>query len=200
MNKKYKLTDKKFFPGINKELWQIEALCDFGDVKKGERGGWIEKEVNLDAKVYGDAWVYGNAKVYGDAEVCGDAKVYGDAEVYGNAKVYGDAWVYGDAEVCGNADVYGNAKVCGNADVYGDAAVCGNAKILVLGKLGNSRRFITATWSKDNCVKVRAGCFFGTIDDFQKAVTEKYGDGESDYMLIIPLLRKKEKEWGEAQQ
>ena len=72
--------------------------------------------------------------------------------------------------------------------------------MLVLGKLGDSHRFITATWSKDNCLKVKAGCFFGTIDDFQKAVIEKYGDGESDYMLIIPLLRKKEKEWGKAQQ
>ena len=152
MNKKYKLTDKKFFPEINKELWQIEALCDFGNVKKGERGGWIEKESNLNNETDGNAWVYGNA------EVCG------------NAKVWGNAWVYG------------------------------NAKILVLGKLGDYRRFITATWSKDNCVKVRAGCFFGTIDDFQKAVIEKYGEGESDYMLIIPLLRKKEKEWGEAQQ
>ena len=145
MNKKYKLVEKKFFPEINKELWQIEALCDFGHVKKGERGGWLESESNLDAEVSGNAWVSG------------------------------DAWVYGNAEVSGNAE------------------------ILVLGKLGNSRRFITATWSKDNCVKVRAGCFFGTIDDFQKAVIEKYGDGESDYMLIIPLLRKKEKEWSNLQ-
>ena len=136
MNKKYKLVEKKFFPEINRELWQIEALCEFGNVKKGEKGGWIESESNLD--INDNAWVYGNAKVYGDA------------------------------------------------------------KMLVLGKLGDSHRFITATWSKDNCLKVKAGCFFGTIDDFQKAVIEKYGDGESDYMLIIPLLRKKEKEWGKA--
>ena len=162
MNKKYKLVEKKFSPEINKELWQIEALCDFGNVKKGERGGWIEKESNLNNETGGNAWVYGDAKVYGNAKVCGDAEVYGDAEV------------------CGNAEVYGNAKV------------------LILGKLGDSCRFITATWSKDNCLKVRAGCFFGTIVEFKKAVIEKYGEGESDYMLIIPLLRKKEKEWGNA--
>ena len=164
MNKKYKLVEKKFFPEINRELWQIEALCEFGNVKKGEKGGWIERESNLDNDVYGNACVYENARIYENAKVCGDAEVYGDAWVYGDAKVYG------------------------------------NAEILVLGKLGYSRRFITATWSKDNCLKVKAGCFFGTIDDFQKAVIEKYGDGESDYMLIIPLLRKKEKEWGKAQQ
>ena len=165
MNKKYKLTGKKFFPELNKELRQIEALCDFGKVRKGDKGGWVELESNL--AVYGDAWVYGNARVYD------------------NARVYGNAWV------SGNAEVYGNAEVSGNARVSGDA------RVLVLGKLGNDARFITATWSKDNCVKVKAGCFFGTIDDFQKAVIEKYGEGESDYMLIIPLLRKKEKEWAE---
>lgn len=65
MNPKYKLVEKKFFPEINKELWQIESLCDFGNVKKGEKGGWIEKESNLNNETDENAWVYG------DAEVCG---------------------------------------------------------------------------------------------------------------------------------
>lgn len=68
---------------------RIRALIDFGNVKKGELGGFIEKEENLsysgDAWVSVDAWVYGNAEVYGDAWVCGNARVYGDARVYGNA-------------------------------------------------------------------------------------------------------------------
>jgi hypothetical protein len=52
---------------------------------KGEVGGWIEKESNLDMS--GNAWVYGDAQVYGNA------RVYGDAQVYGDARVYGNAWV-----------------------------------------------------------------------------------------------------------
>ena len=43
-------------------LYRIEALKDFGDIKKGEKGGYIEKEDNLSQD--DNAWVYGNAEVY----------------------------------------------------------------------------------------------------------------------------------------
>ena len=73
-------------------LYRIRAVAEFGLVKIGDLGGWIEKEENLShegkAWVCGDAKVWGNAKVCGDAEVCGDAKVCGDAEVCGDAKVF----------------------------------------------------------------------------------------------------------------
>ena len=77
---KYKLTKvTKEWCGIT--LFQIEALTSFGDVKKGDKGGFIEKESNLDqsgnARVSGDAWVYGNAQVYGNAWVYGNARVSG---------------------------------------------------------------------------------------------------------------------------
>ena len=99
-------------------LHQIIALKDFGNVKKGDIGGWIEDEKNLsqvgNAWVYGDARVLGNARVYGNAFVCGDAMVFGDARVFDNAMVYGDAWVFGNASVFGDARVYGDAWVCGD--------------------------------------------------------------------------------------
>lgn len=93
--KKYELTaDTINFDGV--ELHRIKAVKDFGNIKAGDLGGYIEKKENLSHN--GKAWVYNEAWVYGDAEV------YGKAKVYGNAKVYGDAEVYGNAEVCGNAD------------------------------------------------------------------------------------------------
>ena len=87
---------KKYeFTGETKrvELWnrtatlhRIKATVEFGFVKVGELGGWIEKEENLShegkAWVWGNAEVWGNAKVWGNAEVCGDAKVWGNAEVF----------------------------------------------------------------------------------------------------------------------
>ena len=101
MEKKYELTDEILEVG-GRVLHRINALRNFGNIKQGEIGGWIENEDNLshcgDCWVYGDAEVYGNAKVYGDAEVYGKAEVHDDAKVYGNAKVYGDAEVYDDAE------------------------------------------------------------------------------------------------------
>lgn len=79
--KKYKLT-KETIIIADKTLYRIEALKDFGDVKKGDRDGFIENENNLSQ--YGDCWVYDNAMVYDDAEVYDNARVYGNAKVYGN--------------------------------------------------------------------------------------------------------------------
>ena len=100
MNAKFEFTGKtKISFGVR--LNQIRSIASFGAVAKGEVGGWIEKETNL--QVSGNAWVSGDAQVSGNAWVSGDARVYGDAQVYGNARVYGDAHVYGDARVSGNA-------------------------------------------------------------------------------------------------
>jgi len=76
---KYSITkNSKIEFGIT--LFQIKAEMSFGNVRKGDLGGWIEKEENL-AQVSGNAWVYGNAWVSGDAQVSGDAWVYGNAQV-----------------------------------------------------------------------------------------------------------------------
>ncbi|MTU21551.1 hypothetical protein GMD32_08450 [Parasutterella excrementihominis] len=91
MNKKFELLLDDTIEVFGRKLFRIKAKINFGSVKVGEIGGYIEKEENLSE--HGDAWV------------CGDARVYGNALVYGNARVYGDAWVYGDAEVYGDAGV-----------------------------------------------------------------------------------------------
>jgi predicted acyltransferase (DUF342 family) len=155
MEKKYEFTGEVH--PKNPSLKRIRAVRNFGAVKEGDLGGWIESEANLshsctcwvsdDAKVYWDARVYGNVRVYGnaevydnarvynnalvyaDAKVFGNAKVGGDAQVFGNAKVFGDVHVGGKAWVFGNAKVYGNAEVYDNAKVYGDAWACGNSSL-----------------------------------------------------------------------
>ena len=53
---------------MGRKLFQIEALISFGNVSKGEKGGYIEKEENL-SQVFGNAWVFGDAWVYGNARV-----------------------------------------------------------------------------------------------------------------------------------
>lgn len=60
-------------------LHRIRAVAEFGLVKIGDLGGWIEKEENLSHE--GKAWVCGDAKVWGNAEVCGDAKVFSASHV-----------------------------------------------------------------------------------------------------------------------
>ena len=102
--KKYKLTEEsiKF---NSKTLYRIESLRDFGTIKKGDKGGFIESERNLSHE--GHAWVSDNAKVFGKAQVYDDAKIFGDAKVYDNAEVYEDGGVLDNAEVYGNAHIDG---------------------------------------------------------------------------------------------
>lgn len=141
---KYEFTGEKIvYKGHT--LHRIRAVCDFGNVKAGEIGGWIEKEKNLshdcwcwvadDAKIYGeakvlyDAVVYEHACVYGSAEISGYAKIYGNAQVRGSALVYDYAMVYDNAIVCDAAWVYDRACIYDSAEVRGSANVGGNTEI-----------------------------------------------------------------------
>ena len=169
LGKKYEFTEETIEVS-ERTLHRIKAIRDFGYVKAGELGGFIEKEENLSHE--GNCWVYNVAKVYGDAEVCGDAKVHGNAWVYGYAYVCGNAEVYGDAKVCDDA------KVCGNAEVYGDAKVCGNAEIsmrsdyIVFKNWWSSGRFFT--WTRSNNMW-KVGCFYGTGEEL---IQKAYKDSE----------------------
>ena len=126
MSKKYKLTDETI--NLNgATLYRIEALKDFGEIKKGDKGGFIESENNLAHE--GDAWVSDNAHVYGDACVFDNAQVYGNAFISGYAQVYGDAFVYGNAWLYDNTRVCGYARVADNARVYGDTNVCDDSSV-----------------------------------------------------------------------
>ncbi len=204
--KKYELTEETFTV-FGKTLYRIRAVRDFGSVKTGEFGGYIEKEENLshfgNAWIYGDAWVYGDARVsgnawiYGDARVFGNARVSGNARVYGNAKVYGDArvsgnaWAYGEVQVAGNAWIYGDARVFGNARVYGNAEVFNTRHFFVQGPIGSRDGYVTFYRTKDDTVEVRCGCFSGSLQEFVNQVEETHGGSryEKEYKLAAELAK-----------
>jgi len=80
---KYKLTDE-FIEVAGKNLYRIQALKDFGIVRKGDLGGYVESEKNLSQ--VGEAWVSDSAVVSGSALVYGSARVCGSAWVSKKAK------------------------------------------------------------------------------------------------------------------
>ena len=180
--KKFELTTEFITNIFGTKLFRIKALIEFGNVKEGDLGGYIEKEENLSQK--DNAWVYDNARVYGDAWVCGDAQVYGDAWVYDNARVYGDAWV------CGDAQVYGDAWVCG------DARVCGDAGYAYAHGFGSVCRTTSFFRLKDGGVGVQCGCFSGTIQEFRDKVRETHGDTKKakEYLMLADLMELRFKE------
>lgn len=97
---RYKITDETLKMG-DLTLHRIEATERFsvGDhfVIPGDKGGWIEKESNLQE----NAWVDG--LVYGDAVVTGNARIFDNGTIRDNAKVYGNAIVRGCSKVMDNA-------------------------------------------------------------------------------------------------
>ena len=215
MKKKFKLTKETKVTLEGVTLFRIECTESFKDIKKGDKGGWIEKESNLsgDAWVYGNAMVYGNALVYGNAMVSGNARVSGYAMVYGNAEVYGYALVYGDAMVYGNAEVYGNAGVSGNARVSGDAEVYGYALVYGDAMVSGNARVSGDAWdktpplfhgtkhsiseSKKGFLKI--GCMELSFSEWKKKYKEigkKQGYSENEieeYGIIIMAIEKTSK-------
>ena len=174
--KKFELTAEFVTNVFGKKLFRIKALVAFGDVAKGELGGFIEKEGNLSND--GNAWVSGDAWVYGDAQVYGNAWVSGNAQVSGNVRVYG------------NAQVSGNARVYGNARVSGDAQVSGNADYAVVTGFGRYFRATTFFRCKDKILRVQCGCFYGDLAQFRKIVKKTHGDSKyaKEYLAIADLM------------
>ena len=180
--KKFELTSETKVV-FGKKLFRVRALVDFLSIKRGDLGGFVERESNLDHS--GNAWVHGNA------QVCDNARVHGDARVHGNARVCDNAWVHGDARVCGNAWVHGDARVCGNARVSGDARVCDNAQILWVSKVGSELGTLTAFFDKNKKIVVTRGCFYGTIEDFENKVIKSHGLSQigKEYAALIAFVK-----------
>lgn len=176
------MAEKKYKMIPEGNMFRIEALRNFGDVKKGDKGGLIENEGNLSH--VGNCWVYGAAEIFGEAKVYDNAMIYGNAivcdkaVVCGNAQVYGNAGVCDNAAVCDNALICGNAKVRNNARVHGAAMICRNAEIsseadyIVFKNWWSSGRYFT--WTKSNNMW-RVGCFFGSGEELIK---KAYSDSE----------------------
>lgn len=173
-------------------LYRIEALRDFGLIKAGDKGGFVQSYHNLSQEgncwIHDEAKVFGNAKVYGNAKVFGRAKVYGNAFVKGNAFVFDDAKVYGNASVNGYATVYGKAEVFGVARVYGNAFVKGDAIIetgrdyIVFKNWWSSGRYFT--WTRSNNMW-NVGCFYGTGKELIKKAYADSKDSGKEYERVV---------------
>ena len=164
--KKFEVTSETKTGRLGQTLYRIKSCISFVtvsgyEVKKGDFGGWVEKEDNLSQD--GKAWIRDNAEVSDNAEICDNAEIFDNAKVFVNAVISGNAEVGGNArvfynakirdsakifvnaeicdnaEICGSAEVWGNAKVWGNARIYDNAKICGSAEIYGKAKIyGNA--------------------------------------------------------------
>lgn len=133
MNKKYELTEEsKVLTDYSTKVHRIKALKDFGDVKKGDLGGFIEKEENLSHD--GNCWVYDEAIVTNYAQIRDNAKIKDNALVCDFSHI---AQVFERSSIAGNAVISGYAIVS-HSFVFENAMVTDDAMIINSYVLGNS--------------------------------------------------------------
>lgn len=125
MEKKYELTKEKYYDSrVQAVVYRIKALRDFGNVKKGDLGGFVANENNLSHA--NTCWIYDNAIVCGESKVCEGAEVRGAAVVCGTStiwestRIFENAYVYNS--VIRGSKIHGNASV-NNAEVFWGAEV-----------------------------------------------------------------------------
>ena len=121
------MNEKKFFVdqlGKRHILFRITAAQDVVSpkgkciIKKGEKGGWIEKTASLSQE--------------------GSCFILGEAMLLDEAKIEENAIVKDKAIVCNNSEVRQNAIVAGNSVVSEKSLIKGNAKILEYATLKDS--------------------------------------------------------------
>ena len=114
------------------KVYRIKALRSFGNVHKGDLGGFVQSEQNLSHE--GNCWVADNAKVYENARIIGSVLVNKDACINGNACIYG---TNGPIHISDNTVITKNV-IIGNDTLHeyssikisGDTRISGNTKIL----------------------------------------------------------------------
>lgn len=195
MERKYRLLDDDTIVVEGHTLYRIEAVRDFYLVRKGDRGGYVEKEWNLSH--LGDCWIYDEAMVYGGARVSSDATVKEYACVHGSGtEVFGSAIVRGGALVCDCASVCGYAIVRGYATIRGLVVVGGYATIMdadirsledfiVFKNWWSSGRYFTWTRSND---KWSVGCFHGSGEDLIRKAYEDSERSGREYERIVKYV------------
>jgi len=116
---------------------------------------------------------------------CGSLKLCVEAAVKSGADLYGAN--LGDANL-GDADL-------GGANLYG-RKLSGSRPLFQLGPIG-SRNDYLLSFVTDQGVMIRAGCFFGTRNEFEAAINETHGDNEygQEYRAALALIDKHAELW-----
>ena len=154
-------------------LHRIRALKNFGDVKKGDIGGWVESEKNLSQK--GLCWIYDDAKVSAKARVSENARVMDLAVVDSNARVHGTAGICDISHVTDYATVRGNSivrdKSCvmefglvdDHAFVFDRATVSGRAQVVGFARICDDTRVTNGSIVSGNSFIVGNGYIGGDV-------------------------------------
>ena len=185
---KYELTGEKRSIGST-TVYRIKATRDIlnphKNINKGELGGFVESEFNLDKE--DESWIDEESVVYGEARVSGSAYI-GDA-----AKAYGQALIDCTAVVKGTTRVLDIAHI--SDEVYIDTCgyIYGNIKIsnrsYILGIIEAFDKDHVLTWSITNIItnKIIDITLYRTMDSHFATITYDRENLNSDFLALSEL-------------
>lgn len=83
------------------------------------------------------------------------------------------------------------------ASLDGSEKLTGNRPVFQIGPIG-SRCAYPVAYLTDNGIRISAGCFYGSLGDFESAVQKEHGDNihGKEYLAAIELIRAHERLWG----
>jgi len=185
MEKKYEL-----IPSNKEGLFRIRALRDFGVVKYGDIGGYVEDDNNLSHD--GDCWIYNDAQVYDNAKVSEHAQIGGNAKIYGNARIFRFARIFDNAQVCGDATISSCVTVYGRAKIY-TGYIIEQSDHIVIGPIGSRNDFVTFFKVEDKIMVSLTTCDFeGHICEFENRVKEYHKKNRSGKQYLSSINYVKE--------
>ena len=86
------------------------------------------------------------------------------------------------------------------ASLFGSEKLTGNRPVLQIGPIGSRCAYLVA-YLTDNGIRIRAGCFFGSLGDFEAAVQKEHGDNihGAEYRAAVALIKAHAELWGSPQ-
>lgn len=108
-------------------LYRIRALRDFGNVKTGDLGGYVQSEHNLSHE--GESWIYDEALVFHEAKILDNTKILDDVQICGKAHISGNTIISNYVKIHNNVRISGNVQIDSYARLYHNAEIDGNVRI-----------------------------------------------------------------------
>lgn len=127
--KKYEILYNDCIVVFSERVYRIRALRDFGNVKAGDLGGYVESEGNLSHD--GNCWIDGVSVAMGTCtEIKDNACLYGRVIVHGGSIVSGNARIFGccivfSSEISGETTIEGNV-IMNSTIANGDSCIYDN--------------------------------------------------------------------------
>lgn len=163
-NKKYEILmdEENTIEWKGHTLHRIKALRDFNDVRKGDIGGYVEKEKNLSH--YGDCWIYDDAKAMDNSRVYDNSAMYDDSEMYDNSIMCNNSKMYDNSEMHGNTEMHSNSIMCDNSKMYNYSEMHDDSRMYDYSEMyGDSRLYGDS--ELNNKAKLY-GKLFSKVEDF----------------------------------